>query len=87
MYDIFYRYYPYKLFLGKEGQTAVEGILKTFNILDTATNPANTIRRIKVNEEKLNDLLNITIEHGPEKTTMNVSERRKMVQVPCIIFQ
>nr|XP_031838808.1 von Willebrand factor A domain-containing protein 8 isoform X2 [Nomia melanderi] len=32
VFDIFYRFYPYKLFLGKEGQSAVEDILSTFNI-------------------------------------------------------
>ncbi|KAI4486325.1 hypothetical protein M0802_012344 [Mischocyttarus mexicanus] len=33
IFDIFYRLYPYKLFLGKEGQTAVEDILKTFDAM------------------------------------------------------
>lgn len=33
IYDVFYRFYPYKLFLGKEGQNAVEDILRTFNVL------------------------------------------------------
>lgn len=34
MYEIFYRFYPYKLFLGKEGQSAVEDILRTFSVLN-----------------------------------------------------
>lgn len=34
MYDVFYRFYPYKLFLGKEGRSAVEDILKTFSVLN-----------------------------------------------------
>ncbi|XP_076231251.1 von Willebrand factor A domain-containing protein c12.2 [Calliopsis andreniformis] len=71
VYDIFYRFYPYKLFLGREGRSAVESILKTFNILETATNDAITVRRVSVNE-KINDSLNVTIEHGTIKTTLNV---------------
>ncbi|XP_053996012.1 von Willebrand factor A domain-containing protein 8 isoform X1 [Hylaeus anthracinus] len=69
--DVFYRFYPYKLFLGKEGQTAVEDILSTFNILDTGTNDAKVTRRVNVNE-KTNDSLSVTIQHGNVKTTLNV---------------
>ncbi|XP_076618440.1 von Willebrand factor A domain-containing protein c12.2 isoform X2 [Colletes latitarsis] len=68
--DIFYRFYPYKLFLGKEGQTAVEDILKTFNILDSYKGD-NVTRRLNVNG-KTNDSLSVTIQHGNVKTTLNV---------------
>ncbi|RLU26772.1 hypothetical protein DMN91_000569 [Ooceraea biroi] len=34
VYDVFYRFYPYKLFLGKEGRNAVEDILGTFSVLN-----------------------------------------------------
>ena len=71
VFDIFYRFYPYKLFLGKEGRTAVEGVLKTFNILDTATNDEQVTRRVKVNG-RTNDSLNVTIEHNGVKTTLDV---------------
>lgn len=33
VFDIFYRFYPYKLFLDKERISAVEGILDTFGVL------------------------------------------------------
>lgn len=72
VFDIFYRFYPYKLFLGKEGQTAVEGVLKTFNILDMTTNDGKVTRRVKVNE-RTNDSLNVTIQHNGVKTTLDVS--------------
>ncbi|XP_043278620.1 von Willebrand factor A domain-containing protein 8 isoform X2 [Venturia canescens] len=36
--DVFYRFYPYKLFLGKEGRDAVESVLKTFAILEAPQN-------------------------------------------------
>ncbi|XP_015436768.1 PREDICTED: von Willebrand factor A domain-containing protein 8 [Dufourea novaeangliae] len=71
VFDIFYRYYPYKLFLGKEGQTAVEDMLKTFSILDSTTKGDRLSRRANVSE-KQDDSLRVTIEHGKHRTTLNV---------------
>ncbi|XP_076294765.1 von Willebrand factor A domain-containing protein c12.2 isoform X2 [Lasioglossum baleicum] len=71
VFDIFYRFYPYKLFLGKEGQTAVEDILQTFDILSSATKNAKLTRRVRVNE-KMNNSSSVTVQHGSIETTLNV---------------
>ncbi|XP_033322690.2 von Willebrand factor A domain-containing protein c12.2 [Megalopta genalis] len=71
VFDIFYRFYPYKLFLGKEGQTAVEDILRTFDILHSATKDAELTRRVHVNE-KMNNSASVSIQHGSVETTLNV---------------
>lgn len=86
VFDVFYRFYPYKLFLGKEGQTAVEDILRTFNILDASTKHSNIARRVNANE-KTNDSLNVTIEHGNVKTTLNVSDDRYRQRLNDVTFQ
>lgn len=72
MYDIFYRFYPYKLFLGKEGQNAVEDILGTFSVL----NDSKTMRTVtsKIDAAKKADLLSeISIKRDNAKTSFHVS--------------
>lgn len=61
MFDVFYRFYPYKLFLGKEGKNAVEHILNTFGVLDK-----NTLRR-----DNTDDILKIEHEKNSCVVTLN----------------
>nr|KAF7423742.1 hypothetical protein H0235_009025 [Vespula pensylvanica] len=69
VFDIFYRFYPYKLFLGKEGQDAVEDILKTFDVL---RNPLIK-RSSKIDTKKIGDnLLKVVITKDDVKTTLQV---------------
>ncbi|KAK2575217.1 hypothetical protein KPH14_002679 [Odynerus spinipes] len=70
VFDIFYRFYPYKLFLGKEGQTAVEDILKTFNILDTSKRKTE---KSEIRSKKRDDSLEILIKKDGAETTLHVS--------------
>ncbi|XP_014598623.1 PREDICTED: von Willebrand factor A domain-containing protein 8 isoform X1 [Polistes canadensis] len=68
-FDVFYRLYPYKLFLGKEGQTAVEDILKTFDLL---RNPLIG-KSIKIDNRKIDDnLLEVVITKDNVKTTLKM---------------
>jgi hypothetical protein len=72
VYDIFYRFYPYKLFLGKEGQSAVEDILGTFSVLNDSK------RKHAINSEinvtgKANGLLKISIKRDNVETSFHVS--------------
>nr|XP_050853012.1 von Willebrand factor A domain-containing protein 8 [Vespula vulgaris]XP_050853013.1 von Willebrand factor A domain-containing protein 8 [Vespula vulgaris] len=69
VFDIFYRFYPYKLFLGKEGQDAVEDILKTF---DALRNPLIK-KSSKIDTKKIGDnLLKVVITKDDVKTTLQV---------------
>lgn len=72
MYDVFYRFYPYKLFLGKEGQNAVEDILGTFSVLnDSKTEHAVTSKVDGI--KKADDLSEISIKRDNTKTSFHVS--------------
>lgn len=74
VYDIFYRFYPYKLFLGKEGQNAVEDILGTFNALHNPEKDSKINTNISVTKNA-NDRLEVSIKRDNAKTTFHVSCR------------
>lgn len=71
VFDIFYRCYPYKLFLGKEGRSAVENILETFHVL----NGAQVSKEISV-KNKIEDKnsINVGIKYANEETVLTVSK-------------
>lgn len=72
MYDIFYRFYPYKLFLGKEGQSAVEDILETFSVLNDSKTERTVASKVDVTKEA-DDLLEISIRRDNAKKSFHVS--------------
>lgn len=72
MYDIFYRFYPYKLFLGKEGQNAVEDILETFSVLNDSKVKRTVTNKVDV-AKKIDDFLEISIKRDNVKTSFHVS--------------
>lgn len=72
MYDIFYRFYPYKLFLGKEGRSAVEDILGTFSVLDGSEEKRALSSKISA-IRKADDLSEVSIERDNAKTSFYVS--------------
>ncbi|XP_032686011.1 von Willebrand factor A domain-containing protein 8 [Odontomachus brunneus] len=71
VYDIFYRFYPYKLFLAKEGQSAVEDILSTFSVLDNTVKKSTVNSKISVTR-KVDDLLEIGIKRANAETCFHV---------------
>ncbi|KAG7197989.1 hypothetical protein KM043_016215 [Ampulex compressa] len=71
VFDIFCRFYPYNLFLGKEGQNAVEDILTTFNVLEISKE-APTMKTEISTSQKASDLLELTIKRGNIKTSFAV---------------
>lgn len=78
MFDIFYRCYPYKLFLGIDGQNAVESILETFNILETVRNDDKVSRRITVNRKaEEQNSLDVRIGYSDREVELNVRDRYK----------
>lgn len=73
MYDVFYRFYPYKLFLGKEGQNAVEDILRTFNILSDSKKKQTTVSS-QIDATKTADgFLEINIKRNNGQANFHVS--------------
>lgn len=72
MHDVFYRFYPYKLFLGKEGQNAVEDILGTFSVLNDSKTGRTVTSRVDTTK-KADDLLEISIKRDSRKTSFYVS--------------
>jgi len=72
VYDIFYRFYPYKLFLGKEGQNAVEDILETFSVLNDSKVKRTVTNKVDV-AKKIDDFLEISIKRDNVKTSFHVS--------------
>lgn len=72
MYDVFYRFYPYKLFLGKEGQSAVEDILGTFSVLTDSKTKRTVTSKVDATE-KADDFLEISIKRDKTKTSFHVS--------------
>ncbi|XP_011166750.2 von Willebrand factor A domain-containing protein 8 isoform X1 [Solenopsis invicta] len=71
VYDVFYRFYPYKLFLGKEGQNAVEDILGTFSVLSNSKTNCDIISKVD-STKKADDLLEISIKRNNSKTSFHV---------------
>lgn len=72
MHDVFYRFYPYKLFLGKEGQNAVEDILRTFSVLNDSKTERTVTSKVDATK-KADDLLEISIKRDNTKTSFHVS--------------
>lgn len=72
MYDIFYRFYPYKLFLSKEGQSAVEDILGTFSILNDSKKERTVSSQINATKTA-DDLLEINIKRDNGQAGFHVS--------------
>lgn len=72
MYNVFYRFYPYKLFLGKEGQNAVEDILRTFSVLNDSKAERTVTSKIDV-AKKADNFLEVSIERDNTKTNFHVS--------------
>lgn len=72
MYDIFYRFYPYKLFLSKEGQSAVEDILGTFSILNDSKKERTVSSQINATKTA-DDLLEINIKRDNGQADFHVS--------------
>ncbi|XP_020295442.1 von Willebrand factor A domain-containing protein 8 isoform X2 [Pseudomyrmex gracilis] len=70
--DVFYRFYPYKLFLSKEGQSAVEDILGTFDVLNKSKKKRTVNSKINTTE-KAGDLLEVSIERDNATTNFHVS--------------
>ncbi|XP_012146606.2 von Willebrand factor A domain-containing protein c12.2 isoform X1 [Megachile rotundata] len=71
VYDIFYRCYPYKLFLGKEGRSAVENILETFRIPDETSKVSKEISVQSKNEDK--NSIKVGVKYAKNETVLNVS--------------
>ncbi|KAG5321336.1 VWA8 protein, partial [Acromyrmex heyeri] len=71
VYDVFYRFYPYKLFLGKEGQNAVEDILGTFSVLNDSKTKRTVTSKVDIGK-KIDDFLEISIKHDNVKTSFHV---------------
>lgn len=70
VYNVFYRYYPYKLFLTKEGKTAVEDILETFGVLDKKALKEETsnVKDVKLLDSKAEVIINA----NGDETIVNV---------------
>lgn len=74
VYDIFYRCYPYKLFLAKEGQSAVESILETFNIPKPSMHDGTISKFVNVDRKNEGDnSVNVSIKHLSGEIGLNVS--------------
>ncbi|XP_012062470.1 PREDICTED: von Willebrand factor A domain-containing protein 8 [Atta cephalotes] len=71
VYDIFYRFYPYKLFLGKEGQNAVEDILETFSVLNDSKVKHTVTNKVDI-AKKIDDFLETSIKRDNVKTSFHV---------------
>ena len=73
IYDVFYRFYPYKLFLSKEGQNAVEDILRTFSVLNNDSKKERNISS-KIDATKTaDDLFEIKIKRDKTQASFHVS--------------
>ena len=70
--DIFYRFYPYKLFLNQEGNSAVEEILKTFGVLE------NNVKKSKLKRSSVKDI-NSSINEAEVIVNIGNSESRVKV--------
>lgn len=74
MYEVFYSCYPYKLFLRKQEQIAVENILNTFDITKTTINDVNISKDINTNRrDETQNSMNVNIKHANGETELNVS--------------
>ncbi|KOC69518.1 Uncharacterized protein KIAA0564 [Habropoda laboriosa] len=73
VFDIFYRCYPYKLFLGKDGQSSVESILDTFNISERETSDEKVSKRINIDSKSTEkNSSDIRIKYSDGETELNV---------------
>jgi len=72
MYDVFYRFYPYKLFLGKESQSAVEDILRTFSVLNDSKKKHTINSQINATKTA-DDLSEIDIKRDNGQASFHVS--------------
>jgi len=81
VYDVFNRFYPYKLFLGKEGQSAVEDILGTFSVLNGSKKKRAVNSKISIGK-KVDDLLEVNVKRDDVKTSFHVSSKYTFI---CII--
>ncbi|XP_026673539.1 von Willebrand factor A domain-containing protein 8 isoform X2 [Ceratina calcarata] len=70
-----FKCYPYKLFLGKEGQSAVESILDTFNVpYRIEINDVTLLKRAKVDKrQEEQSSLAVSITHADGEVGLNVS--------------
>lgn len=85
MYDVFYRFYPYKLFLGKEGQSAVEDILGTFSVLNSSKKERAINSKISATR-KADDHLEISIKRFDAETNFHVRyEYHLFILYACVI--
>ncbi|XP_076766995.1 von Willebrand factor A domain-containing protein c12.2 [Xylocopa sonorina] len=76
--DIFYRCYPYKLFLGPEDQSAVESILGSFNISKTGSNDAIVSKHVNVEKkDEGQNSMDIRIKYSDGEIGLNVSSGTK----------
>ncbi|KAF3429906.1 hypothetical protein E2986_02885 [Frieseomelitta varia] len=78
VYDIFYRCYPYKLFLAKEGQSAVESILETFNIPQPTTNDVIISNVGRKNERE--NFVDVSVKHPTGEVGLNDMTSRDLIQ-------
>lgn len=87
MYDVFYRFYPYKLFLAKEGQSAVEDILGTFSVLENAGERERAVKSEISFAGKVDNLLEIGIKRDNAKTCFHVSYQHYLSEfaIVCVI--
>ena len=73
VYDIFYRCYPYKLFLAKEGQLSVESILETFNIPKPTMHDVMISKYVNVDRKNEEDnSVSVSIKHPSGEIGLNV---------------
>uniref|UniRef100_A0A8C1QIM2 von Willebrand factor A domain-containing protein 8 n=1 Tax=Cyprinus carpio TaxID=7962 RepID=A0A8C1QIM2_CYPCA len=69
------RLYPYEVMLGKEGRTAVEGVLRRFELIDGSTKPSPTA---VVSVESVNG-----DPAGQAAVTLNITNQNITFQVPA----
>ncbi|OXU18814.1 hypothetical protein TSAR_009759 [Trichomalopsis sarcophagae] len=74
LFHVFYRFYPYKLFLNQEGRNAVEDILKTFSVFDSKIAKDDSPKNFSFqNVNKTDGFSEITISYdGKESSTVKI---------------
>ncbi|XP_044016608.1 von Willebrand factor A domain-containing protein 8 isoform X2 [Aphidius gifuensis] len=79
VFDIFYRFYPYKLFLDKEGISAVEGILDTFGVLKGQESRFNKNEKIlSIQRNKQTSL--VTLNKDGDQVEINVPSGSSQIE-------
>lgn len=71
VFDVFYRFYPYKLFLGREGRDAVQSILDTFAVSVNSKARNQFMSKIS-NVEKKGDSSVVTVHRDGEQASLIV---------------